>query len=57
MAAASIGGTSALSLTSPAQSREIGGYASLTSVNRGGTISFFLNMIAPSYTSEVYRVG
>lgn len=50
-------GTAAWQLTSPAQYREIEGYASLTSVNRGGTISLFVNTIAPTYTIEIYRMG
>jgi fibronectin type 3 domain-containing protein len=50
-------GTASWQLTSPAQFREIEGYASLTSVNRGGTISLFVNTIAPTYTIEIYRMG
>jgi hypothetical protein len=50
-------GTADWQLTSPAQYREIEGYASLTSVNRGGTISLFVNTIAPTYTIDIYRVG
>ena len=41
-------GTTAWKLTNPATSREIEGYASLTSVNRGGQISLFVNTSAPS---------
>jgi len=36
---------------------EIEGYASLTSVNRGGQISFFVNTPEPSYSISIYRVG
>ena len=50
-------GTADWQLVSPSQYREIEGYASLTSVNRGGTISLFVNTIAPSYTIDIYRVG
>ena len=44
-------------LTNPALQHEIEGYASATSVNRGGTISFFVNTQDPSYTLEIYRMG
>jgi hypothetical protein len=51
-------GTSAWLLANPSQSREIEGYASLTSVNRGGSISLFVNTASPSsYTIDVYRLG
>src|ERR1044071_4365185 len=50
-------GTTAWRLTNPATAREIEGYASLTSVNRGGTITLFVNTAAASYTIEVYRMG
>lgn len=36
---------------------EIEGYASQTSVNRGGTISFFVNTPEPSFTLAIYRIG
>ena len=35
----------------------IEGYASLTSVNRGGRIQFFVNTVDPTYTLEVFRIG
>ena len=35
----------------------IEGYASLTSVNRGGQIRFFVNTADPSYTMDVFRMG
>jgi uncharacterized membrane protein YkoI len=43
-------------LTNPAANREIEGYASLTSVNRGNTISFFISTNGP-YTIDIYRLG
>lgn len=36
---------------------EIEGYASLTSVNRGGQINFFVNSSDPTYTIDIYRMG
>ena len=50
-------GTSTWALTKPALSGEIEGYASLTSVNRGGTIKLFVNTSEPSYTINIYRMG
>lgn len=50
-------GTSAWQLVNPALNNEIEGYASLTSVNRGGDIDFFINTSAPSYNVEIYRMG
>jgi hypothetical protein len=47
----------ALQLTDPATNREIEGYASATSVNRGGNISLFVNTAEPTYTIEVLRLG
>jgi regulation of enolase protein 1 (concanavalin A-like superfamily) len=41
------------SLTSGA----IEGFASLTSVPRGGTIRLFVNTAAPSYTIDIFRMG
>lgn len=40
-----------------ALNHEIEGYASATSVNRGGQISLFVNTSAPTYTLEVFRMG
>jgi len=40
-----------------AANREIEGYASATSVNRGGAISLYVQTSDPSYTIDVYRVG
>src|SRR5215467_14295691 len=50
-------GTSDWQLTNPATSREIEGYASPTSVDRGGTISFYVNASDPSYTIQFFRMG
>ena len=44
-------------LAQPALAREIEGYASATSVERGGTIALFVNTHAPSFTLEVFRFG
>jgi hypothetical protein len=44
-------------LTNPATNHEIEGYASLTSVNRGGQISFFVNTADPTFTLEIFRMG
>ncbi|HWS72524.1 MAG TPA: N,N-dimethylformamidase beta subunit family domain-containing protein, partial [Thermoanaerobaculia bacterium] len=40
-----------------ASNREIEGYASLTSVDRGGTINFYVNTAEPSYALEIFRLG
>lgn len=51
-------GTADWRLTSPGfASGAIEGYASLTSVNRGGRIQFFVNTLDPSYTLEIFRIG
>ena len=50
-------GTNAWLITNTANNHEIEGYASLTSVNAGGQISFFVNTIDPQYTLTVYRLG
>ncbi|WP_225896597.1 N,N-dimethylformamidase beta subunit family domain-containing protein [Amazonocrinis nigriterrae] len=50
-------GTTDWQLTNPATKREIEGYASLTSVNRGEEIKLFVNTKEPSYTIEVFRMG
>jgi hypothetical protein len=50
-------GTSDWKLDRPATAREIEGYASATSVNRGETIDLFINTRAPHYTLEVFRMG
>ena len=50
-------GTTAWQITNPATNREIEGYASLTSVNKGGQISLFVSTSDTNYTINVYRVG
>jgi hypothetical protein len=50
-------GTADWQLTNPATSNEIEGYASLTSVNRGGSIRFFVNTVDPTYTVDIFRLG
>src|SRR6266404_3011772 len=50
-------GTSDWHITNPADAREIEGYASLTSINRGQSIDFFISTASPSYTIEVFRLG
>jgi hypothetical protein len=44
-------------LTNPAKHREIEGYASATSVDRGQDISIFVNTADPTYTLQVFRMG
>src|SRR6478672_8822499 len=44
-------------LTSPALHREIEGYASRASVNRGESIDLFVNTGAPRYVLDVFRMG
>ena len=50
-------GTSDWKIDLPARSGEIQGYASLTSVSRGGTIHFYVSTAETSYTLEVFRLG
>src|SRR5579862_7732573 len=50
-------GTTAWQLSNYASNHEIEGYASATSVNRGGQIKLFVNTIDPSFTVEIYRTG
>jgi hypothetical protein len=50
-------GTREWRLTRPAMDREIEGYASRTSVNRGDTISLFVHTTDSSYRIDVYRMG
>jgi hypothetical protein len=50
-------GTTAWRLVNPAVNGEIEGYASLTSVNRGGTIDIFVSTGDPSFGVNIYRVG
>jgi hypothetical protein len=50
-------GTADWELSNPAIDHEIEGYASRTSVNRGGSISFLVNTAEPTYDLEVFRLG
>lgn len=50
-------GTSAWVLAKPARNHEIEGYASATSVNRGETLRFYVNTLAPTYRLTIYRMG
>src|SRR3984893_8173149 len=50
-------GTTSWQLSKPASNREIDGYASLTSVNKGGQISLFVNTADANYTIDVFRMG
>ncbi len=44
-------------LTHYAAQREIEGYASATSINRGESINFHVSTVDPTYTLTVYRAG
>jgi hypothetical protein len=44
-------------LTDLATNREIEGFASATSVDRGQDISIYVNTAEPTYTMQVYRMG
>jgi len=44
-------------LSNPAIQREIEGYASATSVNRGGSITFYVSTGDPQFSLEVFRLG
>jgi hypothetical protein len=50
-------GTADWRLDRPATAREIEGYASATSVARGGTVALYVNTRAPTFTLEVFRIG
>jgi hypothetical protein len=50
-------GTPGWQISKPALHREIEGYASLTSVNAGGQISFFVNTAESQYRFEMFRLG
>jgi hypothetical protein len=50
-------GTSNWQLANPATAREIEGYASLTSVNVGGRINFFVSTRDTSFNIEIFRTG
>jgi hypothetical protein len=50
-------GTGDWQLTCPATAREIEGYASATSVNRGDVIDLYVNTASPTFVLEVFRMG
>jgi hypothetical protein len=50
-------GTTQWRLGNSADNQEIEGYANLTSVNRGGSINFYVNTADSAYTIEVFRMG
>lgn len=50
-------GTSDWRLDHPAVGREIEGYASATSVQRGQPIALYVHTAEPSYVLEVFRIG
>jgi hypothetical protein len=50
-------GTTDWQITNSALNHEIEGYASLTSVNRGGQIQFFVNTADRNFTIEIFRTG
>ncbi|HEY2645689.1 MAG TPA: choice-of-anchor D domain-containing protein, partial [Candidatus Acidoferrales bacterium] len=50
-------GDTSWTITNSAKNHEIEGFASATSVNRGSTISFYVNTAAPSFTMDIYRMG
>ncbi len=53
----SLPGTNGWILNNPAQAHEIEGYASLTSVDLGGAISFHVSTVDPSFRIDIYRMG
>ena len=50
-------GTTNWQITNPGSNREIEGYASLTSVNKGGQISLFVSTDDATYTIDIFRMG
>jgi hypothetical protein len=52
-----LAGTTAWQLSAPATFREIEGYASLTSVNLGDQVTFYLSGADPNVSLEIYRMG
>jgi hypothetical protein len=50
-------GTTAWQLANPATDGEIEGYASATSVNRGGSLDLFVSTGASAYRIDLYRMG
>ena len=53
----SLPGTSGWQLSNPAVNREIEGYASLTSVNIGGTIAFSVSTTDSTFNIDIFRTG
>lgn len=52
-----LAGTDQWRLTKPINARQIEGFASATSVNRGSTISLYTNTSAATFQLEVFRMG
>jgi hypothetical protein len=52
-----ISGTPGWQLSNPAVNREIEGYASLTSVNIGGTIAFSVSTTDSTFNIDIFRTG
>ena len=50
-------GITSWKLDNPAKNREIEGYASHTSIDKGESISFFVNTAAKEYTLQIFRMG
>ena len=50
-------GDSSWKLSNQAKNNEIEGYASSPSINRGESITFFVNTISPKFTLEIFRMG
>ena len=50
-------GTTNWNLSNPSTNRQIEGYASAASINRGDQISFFVNTADPTYTLQIFRMG
>ncbi len=50
-------GAASWQLADPAVSHEVEGYASLTSVTRGGRILFYVRTTDASYTIQIFRLG
>ena len=44
-------------LAQPAEYGEVEGYASLTSIQRGGQIKLFVSATEPFYIVDIYRMG
>jgi uncharacterized protein (TIGR03437 family) len=50
-------GSAGWALSNVSRNGEIEGYASVTSVNRGGTVSLYVNTTDAEYSIEIYRMG